>query len=172
MEFCNVESSAKAVRLLPSHSDWGLGAFSSFMFNFQRPGSWVPEIKALLVLKADKNLFCFQEDLHTFQREKSSGFPSSSDSRRDPGSIPWLGWSPGGGNDNSFQYSCVWNPTDRGAWRAAVHGIAEADATEWRSTSSKREESTYNFTSSKVNVLRKGEGTAIFPSFLTENEAS
>ena len=42
----------------------------------------------------------------------------------DPGSIPGLGRSPGEGNSNSFQYSCLGNPMDRGAWWATVHGIA------------------------------------------------
>ena len=37
---------------------------------------------------------------------------------RDVSSIPELGGSPGGGNGNPFQYSCLENSTDRGAWRA------------------------------------------------------
>ena len=41
----------------------------------------------------------------------------------DPGSIPGSGRSPGAGNDNSLQYSCLENPMDRGAWRATVHGF-------------------------------------------------
>ena len=40
------------------------------------------------------------------------------------GSIPGLGRSPGGGNGNPLQYSCLENPLDREAWRAAVHGVA------------------------------------------------
>ena len=43
----------------------------------------------------------------------------------DIGSIPGLGGSPGGGNDNMFQYSCLGNPMDRGAWWATVHGVAK-----------------------------------------------
>ena len=43
----------------------------------------------------------------------------------DAGSIPGLERSPGGGNGNSLQYSCLGNPMDRGAWRAAVHGVAK-----------------------------------------------
>ena len=38
--------------------------------------------------------------------------------------IPGLGRSPGGGNDNPLQYSCLENPMDRGAWQATVHGVA------------------------------------------------
>ena len=39
------------------------------------------------------------------------------------GSIPGSGRSPGEGNDNPLQYSCLENPMDRGAWRATVHGV-------------------------------------------------
>ena len=45
---------------------------------------------------------------------------------RDAGSIAGLGRSPGGGNGNPLQYSCLGNPTDRGAWRSAVHGVSKS----------------------------------------------
>ena len=41
----------------------------------------------------------------------------------DVGLIPGSGKSPGGGNGNPFQYSCLGNPMDRGAWWATVHGV-------------------------------------------------
>ena len=44
----------------------------------------------------------------------------------DPGSIPGLGRSPGEGNGNPLQYSCLENPTDGGAWQATVHGVAKS----------------------------------------------
>ena len=44
----------------------------------------------------------------------------------DPGSIPELGTSPGEGNDNPLQYSCLENPMDGGAWEAAAHGVAKS----------------------------------------------
>ena len=44
----------------------------------------------------------------------------------DSGSIPGLGKSPGGGNGNPLQYSCLDNPMDRGAWRATLHGITKS----------------------------------------------
>ena len=44
----------------------------------------------------------------------------------DPSSIPGLGRSPGEGNGNPLQYSCLENPMDRGAWRATVHGVTKS----------------------------------------------
>ena len=40
-------------------------------------------------------------------------------------SMPESGRSPGEGNGNPLQYSCLGNPMDRGAWRTTVHGVAE-----------------------------------------------
>ena len=39
---------------------------------------------------------------------------------------PWVGRSPGGGNDNPLQYSCLGHPMDRGAWRDTVHGVTKS----------------------------------------------
>ena len=57
------------------------------------------------------------------------GFPHSSVGKEsacstgDLGSTPGLGRSPGEGNGNPLQYSCLENPMDRGAWQAIVHGV-------------------------------------------------
>ena len=51
------------------------------------------------------------------------------------GSIPGSGRSPGEGNGNPLQYSCLGNPVDRGAWWAIVHGgHKESDMSEWLNT--------------------------------------
>ena len=47
----------------------------------------------------------------------------------DMGSIPGSGGSPGEGNSNPIQYSCLGNPMARGACRAAVHGVAKESDT-------------------------------------------
>ena len=48
------------------------------------------------------------------------------DNEGDLGLIPGSGRSPGVGNGNPLQYSCLKNPIDRGAWRATVHGVAKS----------------------------------------------
>ena len=47
----------------------------------------------------------------------------------DTGSIPGLGRSPGEGNGNPHQYSCLENSMDRGTWQDTVHGVAGLDMT-------------------------------------------
>ena len=56
--------------------------------------------------------------------------PADAGDIEDSGLIPQLGSSPGEGNDNPLQYSCLENPIDRGAWQATVHGLTELDMTE------------------------------------------
>ena len=61
------------------------------------------------------------------------GFSGISDGKEsaynagDPGLIPGSGRSPGGEHDYPLQYPCLENSTDRGAWWATVHGVAELD---------------------------------------------
>ena len=92
-------------------------------------------------------LFEFQSHLHAvwlhahtrthtqFFLKKNQGFPggsrgkeSSCQCRRSKRHrcIAWVGISPGGGNGNLLQYSCLENPRDGGAWWAAVYGVAQS----------------------------------------------
>ena len=50
---------------------------------------------------------------------------NAGDMRSNPGFDPWVGKITGGRLSNPLQYSCLENPTDRGAWRATVHGVAK-----------------------------------------------
>ena len=52
--------------------------------------------------------------------------PDNAGDERDMGSIPGSGRSPGDGNGNPLQYSCLGKPMDRGAWWATVHGVAKS----------------------------------------------
>ena len=60
------------------------------------------------------------------------GFPGGSDGKEsacnagDVGSVPGLGRSPGEGDGNPLQYSCLENSMDTGAWQATVHGVAKS----------------------------------------------
>ena len=58
-----------------------------------------------------------------------SGGKESACKAGDPSSIPVSGRSPGEGNGNPLQYSCLENPVDRGAWQATVHRVAGSDTT-------------------------------------------
>ena len=52
--------------------------------------------------------------------------PANAGDGGDVGSIPGLGRSPGVGNGNPLQDSCLENPMDRRAWWATVHGVAKS----------------------------------------------
>ena len=69
---------------------------------------------------------------HTYIHTYIYDFPGGSEVKAsacnvgDLGSIPGSGRSPGEGNGNSLQYSCLENPMDRGAWWATVHGVTKS----------------------------------------------
>ena len=66
----------------------------------------------------------------------TEGIPGGSDGKKsactvgDPGLIPGLGRSPGEGNGNPLQHSCLENPMDIEDWQASVHAVTESDMTE------------------------------------------
>ena len=52
--------------------------------------------------------------------------PANAGDSRDKGSIPASGRSPGEGNGNPFQYSCLGNSMDRGVWQVTAYGVAKS----------------------------------------------
>ena len=82
--------------------------FSAFLVSFLKSGIYFPYCRSLT----------------DFPRT-SVGKESACDTR-DPGLIPGLGRSPGGGNGNPLQYACLGNPMDREAWQAIVHGVEKS----------------------------------------------
>ena len=56
--------------------------------------------------------------------------PAGKGEIRDLGLIPGPGRSPGEGNGNPLQYSCLENPMDKGAWRATVQRVTKPNTTE------------------------------------------
>ena len=55
----------------------------------------------------------------------AKNLPANARDARDTGLIPGSGRSPGEGNGNLLQYSCLGNPMDRGAWWATLSGVAK-----------------------------------------------
>ena len=64
------------------------------------------------------------ESISILLERVSSDSKESACNAGDSSLIPGLGRSPGEGNGNPLQYSCLENSMDRGAWQAIVHGVA------------------------------------------------
>ena len=90
----------------------------------------------IISIDAEKALDKIQHPFMIKTLQKVKGFPGGACGKdpppppaanagniRDVGSIPGSGRSPGEGNGNSLQYSCMENPMDRGAWWATVHRV-------------------------------------------------
>ena len=114
-----VKSESEVAQSCPTLSD---------LMNCSLPGSSIHGIFQARVLKWAAITFslCVLDNL---------GFHGGSDGKEsacnagDLDLIPELGRSPGEGNGYPLQFSCLENPTNRGAWRATVHGVAELDMT-------------------------------------------
>ena len=93
--------------------------------------------------------------------KRNLGFPGGSEVKNPPINsgdmrlIPGSGRSPGEGNGNPLQYSCLGNPMDRGAWKATVHRVTHSRTT----TESK------NWDWSSVYTTLKGCVTYLLPCF-------
>ena len=76
-------------------------------------------------------------EIYKILKKREISFVGGSDGKEsccsagDPSSIPGSGRSPGEGNGNSLQYSCLENPMDRGAAGYSPWGRRESDTTEW-----------------------------------------
>ena len=115
--------------------------------------SWLNHKKDLMGIQNWSDIF-FQVDMNQFRDfwgscffrrfsvclKLAAGFPGGSAVKKkkkstcitgSSGSFPELGRSPGEGNGNPLQYSCLENPMDGEAWWATVHEVAETDTTEW-----------------------------------------
>ena len=77
-------------------------------------------------LKTWERLTCFNYSFPYFSVPSDSVDKESACNTGDLGLIHGSGRSPGKGNGNSLQYSCLGNPKERGAWRAIVHGILKS----------------------------------------------
>ena len=73
-----------------------------------------PKIRPIEDVEGLPNWHSSKEPACQCRRHKRWGFSS------------WIWKIPGIGNDCPFQYSCLENPTDRGAWRATVHGVTKS----------------------------------------------
>ena len=74
------------------------------------------------VLKAGMSLLLFE----IYKSPGGSVIKNPPAVQEDLGLIPGSGRSPGGGHDNPLQYCCLETPMDRGAWRAAGHGVTKS----------------------------------------------
>ena len=57
----------------------------------------------------------------------AKNLPANAGDAGNTGLVPGSGRSPGEGNGNTRQYSCLENPVDRASWRAIVHGVAKTN---------------------------------------------
>ena len=77
--------------------------------------------------KKENNKYCILTHIRGFPGGSGvKNSPARARDLRDQSSIPGSGRSRGGDHGNPLQYSCLENPMDRGAWRAAVHRVAKS----------------------------------------------
>ena len=91
-------------------------------FNLFYSSALLTFFQYFLLLNRKKKIWAFHVALVVKKKKKN---PVSAGDLRDTSLILGLGRYPGEGNDNPFQYSCLKNAMDRGAWQATVHGITQ-----------------------------------------------
>ena len=149
MSFLKRKNQYYAVTLIWQFSVYSLGSLKSYWLctveaegTFRHCSFSCKEHRTLLMTPQDSSLVILSGNsvpwvgaAHEFFKKLQRSFPGGSASKEsacnagDPGLISGLGRSPGGGNGNPLQYSCLENRMDRGAWRATVHGVAGSDMT-------------------------------------------
>ena len=87
---------------------------------------WQPQERNYRALEHKQKYFPLSEAYQVALMEKNLPVNTGDRDVRDLGSIPGSGRSPGGGNDNPLQYSCLENPMARGVWWATVHGVTKS----------------------------------------------
>ena len=99
--------------------------FGHIFNNYVEHNNQGGDISRILEPSAISVLIIFQSPMF-LQSPGGSDGKASAYNVEDPGSMPGSGRSPGEGNGNPFQYSCLENLMDGGAWRAAVHRVAKS----------------------------------------------
>ena len=72
------------------------------------------------------NVFTIKQETGFPDGSAIKNLPANTGDEGDTGLIPGSERSLGGGNGNPYQYSCLGNSKDRGAWQTIVHGVAKA----------------------------------------------
>ena len=138
MQYCSLQH--QTLLLTPATSTTGYLFFLLWLHPFILSGVIFPLIPSSILGTYLPGEFIFQCHIflpfHTVHMTcslfKYLVFPVGSDGKEsacsagEPISIPGLGRSPGEGNDNPLQYSCLENSVDRGAWWATVLGVMKS----------------------------------------------
>ena len=103
---------------------WVESALESFVFQIKKKTQKIMGVRSTKIQKYWPQIWLL--------KKSHNRFPGGSDGKAsaynvgDPGSIPGLGRSPGEGNGNPLQYSCLENSMDGGDWWATVHGVTKS----------------------------------------------
>ena len=103
----------------PSQYSEGIAPPDTLISDFQAPKLLCEEFLLFKPFCCLSVVFCYSFSDGAVVKN----LPANVGDKRDMGSLPGSGRSPGGGHSNPPRSSCLENPTDRGAWWATVHGV-------------------------------------------------